>query len=72
LRKNYEYYAQGYQGAKTKYDAEQKHMLFLVKNHQISQIKNVSVETLPVKNKEYIIDIAELLDHIFFGMDTGL
>ena len=60
LQKNYEYYAKSYEIEKNKYDANQKHMLFLVKNDKINRIKNVMVETIPPANKEYLIAVAQM------------
>lgn len=59
LKKNYRYFESKYYAAKKNYNDDVDHMLFLVKNSDIKQIKNVAVESIPVNNQYYVINVAE-------------
>lgn len=59
LKKNYQHYAQGYIREKTRYEENQRYLLFLAKNSGINRVKNLSVESVPSSNKEYLIYVAE-------------
>ena len=63
LQRNYQYYSRSYEIAKNKYESDKQHMLFLVKNDNIVRIKNISVESVPHSNKEYIVDVAQATHH---------
>lgn len=63
LKRNYRYFESKYYASRKDYDDDQAHMLFLVKNSDVNQIKNVSVESIPQNNRDYIINIAEYEDY---------